>query len=120
LCQRAINDTQGHALGDRVLCTLAEVIRVELRKDDVLGRLGGDEFVFILPGIDLASATCVAERLRACAAESLREIDGVALAATISIGLATLYRAKADGRDRVGDSMLAVQMPYSRELKPSA
>jgi diguanylate cyclase (GGDEF)-like protein len=45
---KQINDTHGHAEGDRALATFAEVLRSELRDSDVIGRLGGDEFVALL------------------------------------------------------------------------
>jgi diguanylate cyclase (GGDEF)-like protein len=61
---KAINDTYGHAEGDRALATFAEVMRDTLRDSDVIGRLGGDEFVALLTDSSLAETTAVVGRLR--------------------------------------------------------
>lgn len=55
---KAVNDTLGHAAGDLVLCEVAQVLREETRKSDMVARVGGDEFVMILRGE--ADATHVA------------------------------------------------------------
>lgn len=105
---KAINDTRGHAEGDRVLVGVAMALRAHLRAEDQLGRLGGEEFLALLPDTDAEAAAAAAEKLRASVAET-----GV----TVSIGWAAwegesaeelvrraddaLYEAKAAGRDRV-------------------
>ncbi len=114
---KAINDTQGHAAGDEALRALAAALRRELRPADVFGRLGGDEFLVALVGADVAEAEVVLERLRDAVAQQPPRADAPPL--TISVGLAAfpdqaleaddllrladraLYRAKAEGRDRV-------------------
>jgi diguanylate cyclase len=118
---KLINDTYGHAAGDRVLVMLAQLLRDNTRQADVLARNGGEEFVVLLPDMDLAQASEVCERLRArVAARVWGEADargGRALSVTISIGLASgppydaaallqsadeaLYRAKRGGRNRL-------------------
>lgn len=62
---KSINDSQGHATGDAVLKSLAQVLRGALRPDDVLARFGGEEVVALLPGCPLPEALAVAEKLRA-------------------------------------------------------
>jgi diguanylate cyclase (GGDEF)-like protein len=62
---KAINDTYGHAEGDRALVSFAEVLRDALRESDVIGRLGGDEFVALLTDSDLAKTAAVTQRLQA-------------------------------------------------------
>jgi diguanylate cyclase (GGDEF)-like protein len=105
---KAINDTRGHAEGDRVLAAVAHALRGHLRAEDQLGRLGGEEFLALLPDVDAAGAHAATEKLRG----SVQDV-GV----TVSIGWATwegesseellrraddaLYDAKARGRDRV-------------------
>jgi len=60
---KQINDTFGHAEGDRALKTFADVLRGTLRESDVIGRLGGDEFVVLLSDADAAATQEVTERL---------------------------------------------------------
>lgn len=116
---KAVNDTQGHASGDEVLRQLVRAVRQELRGNDLIGRLGGEEFAVLLPETHQRAADAVAWRL----CERLRDLrltgnDGV-FGITVSIGVAAreswedtleillqradqaLYRAKAEGRDRV-------------------
>jgi diguanylate cyclase (GGDEF)-like protein len=61
---KAINDTHGHAEGDRALTVFADVLRRVLRSSDLTGRLGGDEFVALLIDSDWAETSAVIERLR--------------------------------------------------------
>lgn len=116
---KAINDRHGHAGGDRVLAALAHGIGARLRPGDVLGRVGGEEFLVLLPHTDLATATALAEELRAHVAALPLRLDGLAQAITVSIGVAVgdpadggadalirradraLYAAKRAGRNRV-------------------
>ncbi|QDH60285.1 GGDEF domain-containing protein [Pandoraea pnomenusa] len=60
---KAINDTWGHAVGDRVIVELTVVLRATLRKDTMIGRLGGEEFAVLLPDADAERAMQAAERL---------------------------------------------------------
>ncbi len=115
---KLINDRHGHASGDRVLVTLAQLLRDNTRNRDVLVRHGGEEFVLVMPGMSLDRATEVCERLRACvASHAWAEAAAGGLNVTISLGLAAappyevnqllhladdaLYRAKRSGRNRV-------------------
>lgn len=62
---KELNDTEGHQMGDRVLRSLGQVIRVCLRKDIDMGfRYGGDEFIMILPDTDKHQAAIAAERIQ--------------------------------------------------------
>lgn len=63
-CFKRINDTYGHAVGDKVLKSTVQIVADKIREIDILGRLGGDEFVVILPDIGIEEAYIVAERLR--------------------------------------------------------
>ncbi|MFG6158763.1 diguanylate cyclase domain-containing protein [Halomonas sp. 1390] len=94
---KAINDTHGHHVGDRLLVALAERMQGELRASDTLARLGGDEFVAVL--LDLASdeeGERVLERLLAATAAPV-EIAGHRLEVSASLGVA--YYDGADGSE---------------------
>ena len=106
---KSINDTEGHAAGDRLLKDLVDGWRTVLRAGDVLGRIGGDEFVVVLPRCSWQDAAQILERLRAAAA-----LEGVTCSLggapwqrgdSVSLLLgradAALYQAKREGRDRV-------------------
>ncbi|HEV2249572.1 MAG TPA: GGDEF domain-containing protein [Candidatus Limnocylindria bacterium] len=60
---KKVNDTRGHAAGDRALQDVAAVLRGSLRQTDLAARLGGDEFALLLPGADPAIARAIAERV---------------------------------------------------------
>ena len=113
---KLVNDTRGHATGDTVLREVAYRLRKQLRAYDLVYRLGGEEFVVLLLGGTPGATSVTAEQLRA--AVSAGPIVGLDL--TVSVGIAAsargtafvwdevfdradaaLYRAKADGRDRV-------------------
>jgi diguanylate cyclase (GGDEF)-like protein/PAS domain S-box-containing protein len=119
-----VNDARGHATGDDLLKTAAQVISSLMRGDDMVARLGGDEFVVLLTGIagnddDLAAtATVRAHEIRAALAQEI-DLDGSHYSAAASIGIAlmlrpgqsasdllreadtAMYRAKARGRNGV-------------------
>jgi diguanylate cyclase (GGDEF)-like protein len=61
---KEVNDTLGHAMGDRVLMQVAELLRMHTSTSDLLSRAGGEEFVIVLPGSGLEATMVVCERLR--------------------------------------------------------
>ncbi len=61
---KSVNDTHGHATGDRVIKSLARLLQQRLRKSDVIGRYGGEEFALILPDTNGAAALKVLDELR--------------------------------------------------------
>lgn len=126
---KRVNDTWGHAVGDRVLAAVAGAMLECRRRGDTLARVGGEEFAVILPETDLAEARRVAERLREGVAALRFEPPGRMLAVTLSFGAAVsmpahplaagtlyevadaaMYEAKQQGRDRV----------VAREPRPAA
>lgn len=110
---KKVNDTHGHAMGDRVLVAVAQALRDSVRKHDLAARMGGEEFCVVQTDVDPEQVGALTERLRA-AIEAIVE----PLAVTASIGVchsslalatrvlletadAALYRAKQGGRNRV-------------------
>ncbi|MBI2406980.1 MAG: diguanylate cyclase [Gemmatimonadetes bacterium] len=116
-----VNDTHGHLVGDEVLREVATLLQNEVRSVDVVARYGGEEFVAVLPETSLVGATTFAERIREHIAATPFAASMVEpLHLTASIGVSSypsatintvddlfaradeaLYRAKADGRNRV-------------------
>jgi diguanylate cyclase (GGDEF)-like protein/PAS domain S-box-containing protein len=95
---KQINDTLGHALGDRVLQRVARRLEGCLRKSDVLARMGGDEFTVLLAEVaDSRDALRVAEKLLASFEEPF-QIEGHDLFLTCSVGISLFPR---DGKDAV-------------------
>ncbi|HWU17334.1 MAG TPA: GGDEF domain-containing protein [Devosia sp.] len=111
---KSINDRLGHAVGDCVLQDFAGLIRDSIRPTDAAARLGGEEFCVVLTSLPQRSAATIAERIRAA-----QELAGIAIASTVSAGVAisgvdgdtfeallrdadeALYKAKSAGRNRV-------------------
>lgn len=85
---KQINDSCGHATGDRVLSMVAAVCRDSTRSIDIVGRIGGEEFMIALPESDAHGARILAERLREnIAGASLPLTDDRQVAVTASIGI---------------------------------
>jgi len=86
---KGINDRYGHAIGDRVLASVAGVIRKELRQMDILTRYAGDEFVAIMPMASINMAASIGERIRNAVEEQRFSVrTGTVAQLGISIGVA--------------------------------
>jgi len=72
---KGLNDTHGHETGDRALRVFAETLRESVRTEDLVCRYGGEEFAVLLPGVDLAEAVEVMERVRVALARVTRRGD---------------------------------------------
>lgn len=88
---KAINDQFGHRAGDALLKAFGHRLEFCLRPEDVLGRLGGDEFAIVLPGVNVADAKRIAERLVVAASEAYI-IQGQEIKCTASVGIALMPR----------------------------
>ncbi|MEM7586534.1 MAG: diguanylate cyclase [Acidobacteriota bacterium] len=115
---KAINDTYGHATGDRVLRSVAGILKKRLRETDVSSRYGGDEFAVVLPGTSIADARTLFEEITASFSQLSHIAGDQRFTTTISCGLSSfpefpeaellteaadqaLYRAKCGGKGRV-------------------
>lgn len=124
---KSINDTYGHTEGDHVLQSVAKALKGCMRTSDIVGRYGGEEFIVLLPSTNHNDGMLVAERIRFKTEQTIQQPRIV----TVSIGASTyvspksrfaqqnasdiiklliekadsaLYRAKAEGRNRVVSS----------------
>ena len=61
---KSVNDTFGHLFGDKVLKEIADILKNNLRKDDIIARWGGEEFIIVLPNTEVKSAKVVFNRIR--------------------------------------------------------
>ena len=86
---KIINDKYGHSIGDRLLASVAGVVRSELRQMDILTRYAGDEFVAILPMASIKMAAGIADRMRNAVEEQLFSVRaGTMIGLGVSLGVA--------------------------------
>ncbi len=132
---KEVNDTSGHEAGDSLLRAFARLVAGAVRPDDLFSRVGGEEFACLLPNVSMEEALQIAERLRS--AFGLMRFPGVTSGATVSVGIAmttsacrtlpalmatadrALYRAKAEGRNRVSPAPLVVLETSANTTRPA-
>ncbi|MGB6536647.1 MAG: GGDEF domain-containing protein [Xanthobacteraceae bacterium] len=121
---KEINDTAGHGAGDSVLAAFSHMVAAAIGPGDLFARLGGEEFACLLVDAPMAVALQLAERLRSAFAAI--DFAGLSSRPTVSVGVAmaseasrdlsellaiadrALYRAKAEGRNRVAPAPLSL------------
>jgi diguanylate cyclase (GGDEF)-like protein len=127
---KKVNDSMGHAEGDKVLTTVASTMRRTLRGSDFPARLGGDEFAILLPETDYAQSQVIAQRLRTQLLEASKAHDWPV---TFSMGLLTcpepppniktlideadalMYKVKQGGKNAIRHSVFREVAPVSEE-----
>lgn len=133
-----INDTHGHAAGDRALQEVVMLLKSGLRNADYVGRLGGEEFGVIMPGADAIVACEIGERLRQRVMNAWLPTQAGEVRLTVSVGVATLmpqdariedllcrsdralYVAKTAGRNRLVYDDRVQPMQPMQPLQPAA
>lgn len=129
-----INDSLGHATGDRVLMNVANILQANVRAMDTVARLGGDEFVLLMEDTDdMRDAYDIARRILKCLS-SPKMIDGHEVFLTASIGIIScdldydepeqllrdadiaMYSAKSHGRDRFEIFQLEMRKNFLKQL----
>jgi diguanylate cyclase (GGDEF)-like protein len=118
---KQVNDTYGHHAGDIVLNGFAKFLQKFIRAYDILGRIGGEEFLIVLPDTSFGNARQFSERLREHIEKNLAiQYESITIRITVSLGISCmsedddslddimkradqgLYKAKNEGRNRVG------------------
>lgn len=116
---KSVNDNLGHAAGDEVIKTVANICLTVIRKNDCICRFGGDEFIIALPNTQLPDTLQLAQRLQVLVRTALSQYTIGDTQVTVSIGATTisnedhsyeemikradfaLYQAKNEGKDRI-------------------
>jgi two-component system, cell cycle response regulator len=131
-----VNDCFGHQAGDKVLTQTAQRIRDIIRSCDGVGRYGGEEFLIVLPGCGIDDAIIRAEEIRSAVGGTPISHGPAPISITVSMGVATakdsgdlvhlltatdeaLYRAKANGRNRVEVALQSDDSPILLPLENS-
>lgn len=120
-----VNDNYGHNFGDRVLKTVATLIKYSLRSTDFLGRWGGEEFIGIICNAEEETLLQIAERARKLVGQNIIKHDGQDVKVTISVGATVvssddtvetvveradsfMYKSKQGGRNRITAQMKVI------------
>ncbi len=122
---KSVNDQYGHATGDEVIKSVAEILKANTRETDLVGRYGGEEFCMVLANLSPAKTAAVAERIR----RSVEKASCSGVKITVSLGVAclesgagkpeelinqadkALYAAKNSGRNRM--------VFWGRDIRPA-
>ena len=124
---KSVNDIYGHDVGDYVLKKMCDIIKIELRRNDVFARVGGEEFAIITPNTNVNEAKTIAEKVRKTVEKyNFKDIKKV----TISLGVTefikgddkdtlykrvdiALYKAKNNGKNKVEIELKEETYPHT-------
>jgi diguanylate cyclase (GGDEF)-like protein/PAS domain S-box-containing protein len=101
---KQVNDSHGHAAGDRVLVTFGRILREHLRRYDIPARIGGDEFVLAMPGTSAEAAAEVMERMRCELGRHTFTEAGISFRISSSFGVAPLRDSHRSGQDLIAEA----------------
>ncbi len=117
---KSINDTYGHSIGDLVIVKVAEILKKNLRKSDLLARFGGEEFSLLLENISFEDTYKLLENIRIAIDKYVLKIENIEVKFTISIGFKygmmktlddminaadkELYKSKETGKNKISYS----------------
>ena len=108
------NDVFGHTQGDKLLCTIAQIMRTHVYPQDIVARIGGDEFCILMPYSGPEEAKALCERIQlACEREEIYLFDGSVLHPSLSIGYATRWTMERSFNDVFKEAEDAM---YKRKL----
>ena len=100
---KSVNDTYGHAIGDKVIQTFSGILQSYAQQDYLTCRYGGEEFIIILPNIDINRAIEIAEKIRIAISEYSFEIIAEGLHVTSSFGVTSTQGQENIGADKLVD-----------------
>lgn len=115
---KKVNDSYGHLTGDQVITSLANLLKQQLRKSDLIGRYGGEEFLLVLPDCSVEKALKIVDKMRIAFGRLPFTVENHKFHCTFSAGIASglgaefsdqvieqadqaLYQAKSAGRNQV-------------------
>ncbi len=114
---KQINDTHGHAEGDRALCLVAKVLRESVREGDLAARLGGDEFAVLLCGADEQLAATIVDRIETTLATT-REASGIEI--RLSRGSVTTRNRDLEAAHQQADALMVEAKRHGRAVHITA
>lgn len=98
------NDAFGHAMGDRLLRTVADILRKACRKNDLIARVGGDEFAILLPRTDAAMAGKIKQRILRTASKT--KLDTIVVSLAVGFSVKTSFRDSIESVLRNADKLM--------------
>jgi diguanylate cyclase (GGDEF)-like protein len=90
---KKVNDTYGHQAGDTVIKNISTLLKIQLRRTDIIGRYGGEEFMVIMPETNMINGQTAIEKIRIQFSKQLTQFDSKEIQCTFSAGVASLEHA---------------------------
>lgn len=100
---KQVNDTYGHPVGDRVIKSVARMLKSRLRRSDLIGRYGGEEFAIILPQTDIKTAKKLLDDVRENFSQIVQQTNEVQFSCTFSVGVTQLFPS-GNSDDMINDA----------------